>query len=72
MRFLRYSLENQKKIRVVLMVDGVITHTNLTVTALLEDAFAFVSAKEKSGKTMPLSCVLSAGYARGDKGENIR
>jgi hypothetical protein len=68
-RFLRYSYENHQKIRVVLMADnGRITHMNLTVTALDDLSFTYVGAGMKQGKTLPLSALLSAGYARGDSG----
>ena len=67
MRFLRYSLEKEKKIRVMLDDGESITQMNLTVTALNAEYFSFISARKKQGATLPLSAVLSAGYARGDK-----
>lgn len=69
-RFLRYSLEKNQKIRAVLInEDGAMTQLNLTVTALDETSFTFLSAKNKTPRTLPLASLLSAGYARGDKGE---
>lgn len=69
-RFLRYSLEKNQKIRAVLInEDGAMTQLNLTVTALDETSFTFLSAKNKAPRTLPLTALLSAGYARGDKGE---
>lgn len=70
-RFLRYSLERQKKILVVLLEDGGMRRVNLLVTSMDEDAQGFFAVA--SGKKKPahyaLFAVLSAGYARGDQGE---
>lgn len=71
-RFLRYSLERQKKIRAVLLEeDGGLRRANLLVTSIDGDAQGFFAVA--SGKKKPahyaLSAVLSAGYARGDQGE---
>ena len=69
-RFLRYSLENKKKIRVLLMDgDGAVTQMNLTVTALETESFSYLRAGKKHSETLPLNALLSAGYARGDHGE---
>ena len=69
-RFLRYSLENQKKIRAVLTDEqGIISYIHLTVTELNDSSFTYVASKHKNGKTLPLSMLLSADYARGDNGE---
>ncbi len=68
-RFLRYSLEKQKKIRAVMMVNGGISQVNLCVVALDEQSVTFLTPKGKQPLTLPLSDILSADYARGDKGE---
>lgn len=68
-RFLRYSLLHQRRIKAVLMEKGKLSQINLTVTALDETTFTYVSAKQKSPRTLPLSALMAAGYARGDTGE---
>lgn len=68
-RFLRYSLLHQRRIKAVLMEQGKLSQINLTVTALDETTFTYVSAKQKSPRTLPLSALMAAGYARGDTGE---
>jgi len=68
-RFLRYSLENGKKIRAMIMIDGAISQMNLIVTGLAGDTVSFTDLKRKREMTLPLSQFLSADYAKGDKGE---
>ena len=69
-RFLRYSLNHERRIRAVLMENDKMVQMNLTVTALDGETFAFVSAKQKTPRTLPLTALMAAGYARGDNGEN--
>ena len=70
-RFLTYSLEREQKICVVLMKDGQMKKVNLRVTAMDEDGQGFCAllpGKKKESRFI-LSDVLTAAYARGDKGE---
>jgi len=69
-RFLRYSLDHGRRIKAVLMENDQMTQTNLTVTALDESSFAYVTAKQKTPRTLPLTALMAAGYARGDNGES--
>lgn len=69
-RFLRYSLNHERRIRAVLMENDKMVQMNLTVTALDGETFTFVSAKQKTPRTLPLTALMAAGYARGDNGEN--
>ena len=70
-RFLKYSLERETKIAVVLMQDGAMKKTNLRVTAIDGDGagFSALLPGRKREIHVPLSDVLTATYARGDKGE---
>ena len=70
-RFLKYSLEREKKICAVLMMDGQMIKKNLLVKSIDEDGQGF-SAKLPGRKTEThfiLSDVLTCAYARGDQGE---
>ena len=70
-RFLRYSLENGRKICAVLMQDGQMQKENLLVTAIDADGQGF-SARlpgRKRETHLALSDVLTCAYARGDQGE---
>ena len=70
-RFLRYSLEREKKICAVLMQDGQMKKTNLRVTAIDADGAGFdaLLPGRKRAVQVALSDVLTAAYARGDRGE---
>ena len=70
-RFLKYSLEREKKICAVLMMDGQMIKKNLLVTAIDEDGqgfFAKLPGRKKETHFL-LSDVLTCAYARGDQGE---
>ena len=70
-RFLRYSLENGRKICAVLAQEGAMRRVNLLVTAIDEDGQGFCARLpgRKSETRFSLSEVLTASYARGDRGE---
>lgn len=68
-RFLRYSLEREKKILVVLLTGGEMKRVNLTVTAIPGDGTFTARAAGKKERRYEISDVLSASYARGDSGE---
>jgi len=70
-RFLKYSLEREKKICAVLMMDGAMVKKNLLVTAVDEDGQGF-SARlpgRKKDVHFDMQDVLTCAYARGDLGE---
>lgn len=68
-RFLRYSLERECKICVVLMQQGQMKKVNLRVTSISEDGFTAVLAGKKKEVRIAEDDVLTAAYARGDQGE---
>ena len=70
-RFLKYSLEREKKICTVLMKDGEMKKINLLVTAIDEDANGFFARLPGRKKEIhiDLADVLTCAYARGDQGE---
>ncbi len=68
-RFLRYSLEKGRKIRVMLLLDGQMTQKTATVTALGQSAATLRFGAKKEPVTVPLQDILSCDYARGDHGE---
>ena len=70
-RFLKYSLENEKKICAVLMMDGQMIKKNLQILSIDEDGQGF-SAKlpgRKKETHFSMDDVLTCAYARGDQGE---
>ena len=68
-RFLRYSLERETKICVVLLHDGAMKKTNLRVTAIVQDGFMALLPGRKRATHIAMDEVLTATYARGDQGE---
>ncbi|MBO2515701.1 MAG: hypothetical protein CW338_00295 [Clostridiales bacterium] len=69
-RFLRYSLTHNRPVRI--LHAGTMKFQNVTVVAMDGETFSYLSAKNrKIPVTCPLSDVLSAGYARGDKGDTL-
>jgi hypothetical protein len=67
--FLRYSLEKRKKIRVMLLLDGVISQKNAAVLSLTDSQAVLRLSAKKEPLTVRLSDILSCDYARGDHGE---
>ena len=68
-RFLRYSLERECKICVVMMQQGQMKKLNLRVTSIGEDGFTAIPAGKKKEGRIDREDVLTAAYARGDQGE---
>ncbi len=70
-RFLKYSLEREKKICAVLMQDGQMMKKNLLVTAIDEDEQGFMARfpGRKKEVHVAMENVLTCAYARGDQGE---
>ena len=67
-RFLRYSLERECKICVVLMQQGQMKKVNLRVTSIGDGFTAGLAGKKKEVRIAD-DDVLTAAYARGDQGE---
>ena len=70
-RFLRYSLENGRKICAVLMQDGQLQRKNLLVTSIDADGQGFTARLPGRKKDVHYASedVLTCAYARGDQGE---
>ena len=70
-RFLKYSLEREKKICAVLMKDGQMMKKNLLVTSIDEDEEGFTARFPGRKKDVHIAVgdVLTCAYARGDQGE---
>lgn len=67
--FLRYSMAHGRRIKAILLLDGQMMQQNIVIMRFSNEDFTYTSAKQKTPRTLPLSCLLSAGYARGDTGE---
>lgn len=69
-RFLRYSLEHQRPVR-VLFADTM-KYRNITVVTLEEGRVGYLTAGRKTPLTVEEDAILSACYARGDDGDTLR
>ena len=70
-RFLKYSLEREKKICAVLIAEGQMVKKNLLVTSIDEDEQGFFAKfpGRKKDVHICVNDVLTCAYARGDQGE---
>ncbi len=68
-RFLRYSLQHNKKIKVIMLKESQMEQQNILVSALDQEGFTYTSAKQRKAKKLSYNALLCAGYARGDHGE---
>ena len=69
-RYLRYSLNHNRPVRVLLA--DTLKYQTITVIALDEAQVSFLTGRRKSPRTLPLSAFLSAAYARGDDGDTLQ
>lgn len=70
-RFLRYSLEKQRGIRLIFLNDeGVMKQVNAQVLALDASQVRFACLRPRGEWTLPLERILSADYRRGDEAQD--
>ena len=68
-RFLRYSQEKGRKIRMMLLLNGQLAQKTALVLSYDEQAAVLQLDQRKQPVTVPLSDILGCDYARGDSGE---
>lgn len=69
-RFLRYSLEKQRPIRLIFFADdGSMKQVNARVTAITVDKVCFSCLRPKGCFEVALERILSADYKKGDEGQ---
>ena len=71
-RFLRYSLEHGRKIALMVSDEKGIRRINVTVTRITPEEIGYATGRQAREKSMPVSCILSAAYARGDDGDTLK
>lgn len=67
--FLRYSLARGRRVKAILLLEGRMVQQNIAVIRYTDTELTYTSAKQKTPRTLPMSSLLSLGYARGDTGE---
>ena len=69
-RFLRYSLERGRAIRLIYQEeDGSMRQVNAQVKAMDSECIALAVLRPKKEITLPLTRLLSADYRKGDEGQ---
>ena len=69
LRFLRYAVEHDRKIRAVFLLDGQMLQKTVSVVSYDEDTVTIRISSKKTPVVLPMSDLLSCDYARGDHGE---
>lgn len=69
-RFLRYSLEHQRAIRLIFLAeDGTMKQATAVVEAMDDGCVTIATQRPKARHTLSLGDILSADYRRGDEGQ---
>ncbi len=68
-RFLRYSLERGRAIRLMYQDGERIRQATAQVTAIEGDTVTLATLRPRGTVTLPMAQVLSADYRRGDEGQ---
>ena len=69
-RFLRYSLEKQRPIRLIYFADdGSMKQVNAQITAVTAETVCFTCLRPKGCFEVTKERILSADYKRGDEGQ---
>ena len=69
MRFLRYAVEHERKIRAVFLLEGKMVQKTVSVLGYDENTVTLQLGSKKTPLVLPMADVLSCDYARGDHGE---
>lgn len=69
-RFLRYSLEKQRPIRLMFYDEsGTLRQSNAQVLSIAPEAVTFTTLRPKTQWVLPPAQILSADYKKGDEGQ---
>ncbi|NLO84223.1 MAG: hypothetical protein GX096_02160 [Clostridiales bacterium] len=68
-RFLKYAVEHDRKIRMMLMLEGVMLQKTVRVIEYDDQNVTLLIGAKKIPETIPMGDILSCDYARGDHGE---
>jgi len=71
-RFLRYSFETGRKICLIVSDEKGIRRITAYVLAIGQEAVTLRTGTKGKPFEMPLACILSASYARGDEGDTLK
>ena len=66
---MRYSLERNRPIKAVFLLEGAMVQKQVLVLALDDETVTLRVGTKKRAVILPLADILSCAYARGDHGE---
>ena len=69
-RFLRYAVEHERKIRAVFLLDGQMVQKTVSILSYDDASVTMRMGSKKTPLVIPMADVLSCDYARGDHGED--
>ena len=69
LRFLRYAVEHDRKIRAVFLLDGQMMQKTISVVEYNDETVSIRIGSKKTPVALPITDLLSCDYARGDHGE---
>lgn len=69
LRFLRYAVEHDRKIRAVFLLDGQMLQKTVSIVAYSDETVTIRIGSKKTPVVLPIEDLLSCDYARGDHGE---
>ncbi|MBQ2952864.1 MAG: hypothetical protein IJE07_04850 [Clostridia bacterium] len=68
-RLLRYSLEHERVIRLMLLTEGSLTQVNARIIAYDAEKIEFITTRSPRPQTALRADVLAADFRRGDDGQ---
>ena len=69
LRFLRYAVEHDRKIRAVFLLDGQMMQKTVSVVDYNDERVTLRIGSKKTPVAIPMADLLGCDYARGDHGE---
>ena len=69
-RMLRFSLEHDRVIRLMLLRDGLLSQVNARVIAYDADSIEFITTRSPRPQKAERAEVLAADFRKGDDGQN--
>lgn len=68
-RLLRYSVEHDRVIRMMLMQEGTLSQVNARVIAYDEEKVAFITTRSPRTQTVARGDILAVDFRKGDDGQ---
>lgn len=66
-RFIKYSIEKNKKIKAVMLIDEKLVQKNILICSYDDIGFKYICKKNEQEKFLEHKNLLAASYTRGDE-----